>query len=85
MNTFKNKLLLSYITYGIALVLVAMFSVNKVYESNVKEKHLANTVDKLTEQKDFFNKYTKNFENKLFVIRDSNIFKRYLMMILTQI
>ena len=78
MNSFKNKLLLSYLTYGMALVLVAIFTVNILYESNVKKQHLSSTVERFERQKSFFNKYTKNIEKKLFTIRDSKIFKQYL-------
>ncbi|NOR57283.1 MAG: histidine kinase, partial [Sulfurimonas sp.] len=61
-----------------ALVLVAIFTVNILYESNVKKQHLSSTVEKFKEQKSFFNKYTKNIEKKLFTIRDSKIFRQYL-------
>ncbi|EDZ63385.1 signal transduction histidine kinase [Sulfurimonas gotlandica GD1] len=78
MNSFKNKLLLSYITYGLALGLVAIFTVNKIQVSHVKEQYIINTVDQLTKQKAFLKNYTNNIEKKLFVIRDSKIFKQYL-------
>ena len=61
-----------------ALVLVAMFTVNILYESNVKKQHLSSTVERFEQQKSFFNKYTKNIEKKLFTIRDSKIFRQYL-------
>ena len=78
MGSFKNKLLFSYIAYGISLLLVAMYALNGVSESNVKEHYAEQTVQKLIEQKTLFKQYTKKIERKLFAIRDSKIFKKYL-------
>ncbi|PHQ66028.1 MAG: histidine kinase, partial [Sulfurimonas sp.] len=78
MSTFKNRLLLSYIAYGVALALVAVFTINILYESNIEQQQRTDTVEKFVEQKNSFNEYTKNIEKKLFTIRDSKIFKQYL-------
>ena len=36
MGSFKNKLLFSYIMYGIALTIVAAFTMYTINESNIK-------------------------------------------------
>ncbi len=76
--SFKNKLLSSYFVYGIALVLVAIFTMHKISEENIKKSSQKEVIKELAEQKAFFDQYTKDAEKKLFAIRDSKIFKQYL-------
>lgn len=78
MDSFRFRLLLSYIVYGIALMAVAMYAINGINESDEKKLHIEDTVRKLTEQKAIFEQYTGSIDKKLFAIRDSKILKRYL-------
>ncbi|MCK5110616.1 MAG: sensor histidine kinase [Arcobacteraceae bacterium] len=76
--SFRNRLLLSYLLYGTALVIVAIFTMGKISEENIKKSSQKEVIKELAEQKAFFDQYTKDAEKKLFAIRDSKIFKQYL-------
>ena len=78
LNSFKYKLLLSYIVYGLILVVVALYAVNSVNEADIREHYVENTLQKLTEQTAHIKQHTGSFEKKLFVLRDTEVFKKYL-------
>jgi len=77
-NTCKDRLLLSYVFYGFVLIAVALFAINKIHESNIKEYYLESEMKVFAEKKSLLENYAQSTHNRIFAIRDSKIFQNYL-------
>ena len=76
--SFRNKLLLSYITYGLSLVIVAIFTIYKVNDANIKNLNQKDIIKKYVEKKTLFNKFTENTKREIISLKDSKVFKNYI-------
>ena len=76
--SFRNKLLLSYLAYGVAMAIVAIFTIYNVNNANIKNLNQKDMIKKFAERKAFFNEYTEHSKRELFTLKDSKIFKNYI-------
>ena len=76
--SFKNKLLLGFIVYGIVLISVAILGIYNINKSNLKITNIDNAIQKYKEKEEFFNYQIKHIELKLKTLKNSALFKNYI-------
>ena len=76
--SFKNKLLLGFIIYGIVLISVSILGIYNINKSNLKIVNIDNAAQKYIEKKEFFNYQIKHIELKLKTLKNSELFRRYI-------
>jgi len=76
--SFKNRLMLGFIVFGIILIGVAILSIYNLNKSNLKIAHIDNAFEKYIEKKEFFDYQIKHIELKLQTLKNSDIFKEYI-------
>ena len=76
--TFKLKLLITFIIYGLGLVLFTQFIVFKVDENNIKLQSIKEANSLFDKKERFFELYIQDTNLKLLAINNSKIFQKYL-------
>ncbi len=75
--SFRNKLLLAFIAYGIALVLVGGIVLYKTDESDVKFSSIEKASEIFVERENYFRHYVRDINLKLSTVQNSDIFQYY--------
>ncbi len=76
--TFKLKLLLTFIIYGISLLLFTQFVVFKLDEKSIKQESIKRAADVFNKKERLFKLYIKDTNLKLLAINNSSVFQNYL-------
>lgn len=77
MGSFKNKLLFSYILYGVALTIVAVFSMYKINESNIISLNKEHSAKEFIIQKIYFDRYTDDTRMHVLQLKNTKTFKDF--------
>ena len=77
--SFKLKLLLTFIVYGLSLVLFTQFAVFKTNENSLKSSTLKKATDIYVQRNNLFKKHLKETKLKLLAIKNSKTFRSYLI------
>lgn len=76
--TFKFKLIMTFVFYGLSLVILSQAVIYKVNETNIKEASIKKAVEVFENKNELFKFYIKDTNLKLLAIKNSTIFKEYL-------